>query len=73
MTEDKPRGTTGIESAQIRWFSGTQAGETGLREHWPKDTQESLKNNGDYQARIHRGQDGSCGSQTERLDHVSSG
>jgi hypothetical protein len=30
------RGTTGIESTQIRWLSHSQAGEAGLREKWPK-------------------------------------
>jgi hypothetical protein len=37
------KGTTGVKFTQIRWFLGSQAGEVGLHEQWPKDTQGKSK------------------------------
>ncbi len=50
VVKGKPRGTTRVKSTQIRWFSGSQAGEDGLCAQQPKDTQRSAKLKGDYQA-----------------------
>ncbi len=45
-----------VKSTQIRWFSGGQAGDAGLREQWPKALNKSPKLKEDYQAQVHAGQ-----------------
>ncbi len=63
MTKGKPRGTTGVESTQIRWFSGSQAGRLDC----VISGQQTLKENPKTQGRIPSSSplrsDGSCGSQ----------
>jgi hypothetical protein len=56
MAKGKPRWTTEVKSTQIRWFLGSQAGEAGPCEKWPKYTQGMPKTQGGYQTQVQSGQ-----------------
>jgi hypothetical protein len=68
----KPRGTTGVKSTQIRWFSCSQAGEAGLLEQQPNYTREKPKTQGGLPGLSPLRSDGSRDSKARRLDLVSS-
>jgi hypothetical protein len=69
----KAKGTVRIESTQIRWFSGTQAEEAGLREQSLKDTGGKSLTQVELPGSQLLRSDDSCGGQAVGLDLVSGG
>ncbi len=57
VAKGKPRGTTRVESTQVRWFRVVrQGGEAELIASAKGYSRESLKLKGDHQAQVHSDQ-----------------